>query len=105
MALYIPAAWTMVNNKGSQAEGNRSLSSIMRLPAWGYDQKRKGELSCENSPPLFRFSEIWFGFQITTLVTPESFGTHELTSAFTSLLYDHTRCKSLLTAVRSGCPD
>ena len=67
-------------------------------------QKRKGEFSCENSPPLFRFSEIWFGFQITTLVTPESFGTYELTSAFTSLFYDYTRCKSLPTAVRPQLP-
>ena len=40
-------------------------------------QKRKGEISRETSPSLFRFSEIRFGLQITTLVIPESFGTHE----------------------------
>jgi hypothetical protein len=41
-------------------------------------QKRKGDFSRETSPPHFRLSEIRFGFQITTLVTPESFGTREL---------------------------
>jgi hypothetical protein len=35
---------------------------------------------------------------------PESFGTHELTPVFTSLFYDHTRCKSLPTAVRLQLP-
>src|ERR1700689_3397233 len=42
-----------------------------------YAQKREGDFSCEISPSLYRFSEIRFGFQITTLVIPESFGTHE----------------------------
>jgi hypothetical protein len=49
-------------------------------------QKRKGDFSCETSPSLFRFSEIRFGFRITTLVPPESLGTHELSLA-RSLLF------------------
>ena len=61
--------------------------------------KRKGDFSCEISPSLFRFSEIRVGFQITTLVIPESLSTHELQPAFTSLLYDHTRRKNFPTAV------
>jgi hypothetical protein len=36
---------------------------------------------------------------------PESFGTHELTPAFTSLSNDRTRCKSFPTAIRSSCLD
>ena len=40
-------------------------------------QKREGDFSCEISPSHFRFSEIRLGFQITTLVIPESLGTHE----------------------------
>ena len=43
----------------------------------GLTQKREGEFSCEISPSHFRFSEIRFGFQITTIVIPESLGTHE----------------------------
>jgi hypothetical protein len=43
----------------------------------GLTQKREGEFSCEISPSHFRFSEIRLGFQITTLVIPESLGTHE----------------------------
>jgi hypothetical protein len=68
-------------------------------------QKRKGDFSHETSPSLFRLSEIRFGFQITTLVTPESFGTHEQKPAFSSLFYDHTRCKSFPTAVHPSCLD
>jgi tRNA U34 5-methylaminomethyl-2-thiouridine-forming methyltransferase MnmC len=45
-------------------------------------QKRGGDFSCEISPPLFRFSEIRFGFQITTLVIPESLGTHKQQPVF-----------------------
>jgi hypothetical protein len=43
----------------------------------GGAQKREGDFSCEISPSHFRFSEIRLGFQITTLVIPESLGTHE----------------------------
>ena len=67
-------------------------------------QKRKGDFSRETSPSLFRLSEIRFGFQITTLVTPESFGTHEPKPAFSSLFYDHTRCKSFPTAIHLQLP-
>jgi hypothetical protein len=45
-------------------------------------QKRKGDFSCEISPSQFRFSEIRFWSQITTLVIPESFGTHERSPCF-----------------------
>jgi hypothetical protein len=41
-------------------------------------KKRKGDFPRETSPSQFRFSEIRFWFQITTLVTPESFGTRGL---------------------------
>ena|ERR1700722_15606449 len=44
----------------------------------GGGQKREGDFSCEISPSLLRFSEIWVGFQITAHVIPESLGTHEL---------------------------
>jgi hypothetical protein len=87
--------------------GGKSLVDY-RLPAQmslQHAQKRKGDFSREISPSLFRFSEIWLWFQITTLVTPESFGTHELAPAFTSLFYDHTRRKSFPTAIRSSCLD
>jgi hypothetical protein len=56
MALYIPAAWTMVNNKGSQAEGNRSLSSIMRLP-------RGGTTKSERANSLARTRPLYSDFQ------------------------------------------
>ena len=71
-----------------------------------YDtHKSERAISLARSRPLYSdFSEIWFGFQITTLVTPESFGTHELTPAFASLFYDHTRCKNFPTAVRLQLP-
>ena len=48
----------------------------------GGRQKREGDFSREISPSLFRLSEIRFGFQITTLVIPESLGTHELGPCF-----------------------
>jgi hypothetical protein len=67
-------------------------------------QKRKGEFSRETPPPQFRFSEIRFWFQITTHVIPESFGNHEPKPTFTSLFYDHTRCKNFPTAVRLQLP-
>jgi hypothetical protein len=67
-------------------------------------QKRKGDSSRETSPPQFRFSEIRFWFLTTTLVIPESFGTHEPKPAFTSLFYDHTRCKSFSTAIPLQLP-
>jgi hypothetical protein len=48
--------------------------------------KSERAISLARSRPLYSdFSEIRFGFQITTLVTLESFGTYELTLAFTSL--------------------
>jgi hypothetical protein len=78
----------------------RRLCPGMRQDA----QKRKGDFSREISPSLIRFSEIRFGAQITTLVIPESFGTHELLPAFSSLFYDYTRCKSFPTAVRFQLP-
>src|SRR5215813_14241196 len=37
-------------------------------------EKRRGEFPCGISPLLSDFSKIWFGFQITPFVTPESFG-------------------------------
>jgi hypothetical protein len=49
-------------------------------------KKREGDFSCETSPSLFRFSEIRFGLQITTLAFLESRGTHELSLACSSLL-------------------
>jgi hypothetical protein len=67
-------------------------------------KKAKGRFLSRDLALSSDFSEIWFGFQITTLVTPESFGTHELTPAFTSLFYDHTRRKNFPTAVRFQLP-
>jgi hypothetical protein len=72
-------------------------------PLW-LAQKRKGDFSRETSPPQFRFSEIRFWFQITTIVIPESFGTHEPKPVFTSLFYDHTRRKNFPTAVHLQLP-
>jgi len=70
-----------------------------------YTHKSERAISLARSRPLYSdFSEIRFGFQITTLVTPESFGTHELTPAFTSLFYDHPRCKNFPSAVRLQLP-
>jgi hypothetical protein len=71
---------------------------------YGMPKKRKGDFSCETSPPQFRFSEIRFWSQITTLVIPESFSTHEPKPAFTSIFYDHTRCKNFPTAVHFQLP-
>ena len=34
-------------------------------------QKQRGELPFEISPLLSDFSKIWFGVQITPIVTPE----------------------------------
>jgi hypothetical protein len=70
-----------------------------------HPQKRKGDFSRETSPSQFRFSEIRFWFQITTLATPESFSTHEPKPAFSSLFYDDTRCKAFLPPPISSCPD
>jgi hypothetical protein len=56
---------------------NLRIEQYLRVRPIRRAQKRKGDFSREISPSLFRLSEIWFGFQITTLVTPESFGTHE----------------------------
>jgi hypothetical protein len=67
-------------------------------------QKRKGDFSRETSPPQFRFSEIRFWFQITTLVIPESFGTHEPKPALTSIFYDHNRCMNFPAAVHIQLP-
>jgi hypothetical protein len=72
-------------------------------PLW-LAQKRKADFSRETSPPQFRFSEIRFWFQITTIVIPESFGTHEPKPVFTSLFYDHTRRKNFPTAVHLQLP-
>jgi hypothetical protein len=94
------------SERGVASRGNQRGASNARLRACPLRraQKRKGDFSREISPSLFRFSEIRFGFQITTLVIPESLGTHELQPAFTSLFYDHTRCKSLPTAIRLQLP-
>jgi hypothetical protein len=54
----------------------------LRVCPQGLAQKRKGDFSCEISPSQFRFSEIRFWSQITTLVIPESFGTHERSPCF-----------------------
>jgi hypothetical protein len=67
-------------------------------------KKREGDFSCETSPPLFRFSEIRFGFRITTLVFPESLGTHELSLARSSLFSDHCRRKNFLAAISFQLP-
>jgi hypothetical protein len=67
-------------------------------------RKRKGDFSRETSPPQFRFSEIRFWFQITTLVIPELFGTHKPKPAFTSLFHDHTRCNNFPTAIHIQLP-
>jgi hypothetical protein len=66
--------------------------------------KAKGRFLSRDLALSVRFSEIWFGFQITALVTPESFGTYELTPVFTSLFHDHSRCKKLPTAIRLQLP-
>src|ERR1700679_3865071 len=61
-----------------------SINSMLGAPAAFCrlsSKKRKGEFSCENSPSLFRFSEIRFWFLITTLAIPKSFGTRELQHA------------------------
>ena len=67
-------------------------------------QKREGDFSCETSPPRFRFSEIRFGFRITTLVLLESLGTHELSLACSSLFSDHCRRKHFLAAIHFQLP-
>jgi hypothetical protein len=69
-----------------------------------HPRKRKGDFSRETSPPQFRFSEIRFWFQITTPVTPESFGTHEPKPTYASLFYDHTRCESFPTTADFQLP-
>ena len=61
-------------------------------------QKRKGDFSCEISPSHFRFSEIRFGFQITTLVIPESLGTHEQQPVLLHSLFGTT------LVARASCP-
>ena len=67
-------------------------------------KKREGDFSCETSPSLIRFSEIRFGFRITTLVLPESLGTHELSLACSSLFLDHFRRKNFLAAILLQLP-
>jgi hypothetical protein len=67
-------------------------------------KKREGDFSCETSPSLFRFSEIRFGFRITTLALPESLVTHELTLARSLLFSDHCRRKNFLAATRFQFP-
>jgi hypothetical protein len=52
----------------------------------------------------YDFSEIWVGFQITTLVTPESFGTCRLQPTRPLLFFDHTRCKSFPIAIQLQLP-
>jgi hypothetical protein len=77
------------------------------IPVWEYmsrRKKRKGDFSCEISPSLFRFSEIRFGFRITTLAFPESLGAHELTPARSSLFSDHCRRKNFLTGIHLQLP-
>jgi len=48
---------------------------------------------------MSQFSEIRFGFRITTLVLPESLGTRELSLACSSLFLDHCRRKNFLAAI------
>jgi hypothetical protein len=67
-------------------------------------KKREGDFSCETSPSLFRFSEIRFGFRITTLALPESRGTYELSLACSSLFSDHCRRKNFLAAIPLQLP-
>ena len=59
-------------------------------------QKQRGELPFEISPLLSDFSKIWFGVQITPIVTPELLGTCELAPAFPLLFRHSIRCKSFL---------
>jgi hypothetical protein len=78
-------------------------SMLVHVPY--YTHKSERAISLARSRPLYSdFSEIWFGFQITTLVTPESFGTHKLTPAFTSLFYDHPRCENFPIAAGLQLP-
>jgi hypothetical protein len=82
------------------------LPSPQDSPVPNDTHKSERAISLARSRPLYSdFSEIWFGFQITTLVTLESFGTHKLTPAFTSLFYDHPRCKNFPTAAGLQLPE
>jgi hypothetical protein len=67
---------------GAERTHRPQTDSIIAVPTAqggnGGGQMRKGDFPCEISPSLLRFSEIWFGFQITAPIIPESLGTHEL---------------------------
>jgi hypothetical protein len=68
-------------------------------------KKREGDFSCEISPSLFRLSETRFGFQITTLATPELRGTHERQPVLLPhSSHDRTHCKSFPSTVRFQLP-
>ncbi len=93
---------------GAERTNRPQTVLIIAVPAsqgeMGGGQKREGDFSCEISPSLLRFSEIRFGFQITTLVIPESLGTHELQPVLLPHSSDHTRRKSFPSAVLFQLP-
>jgi hypothetical protein len=93
-----------MGNGGKELKGDGRAASGWVLKYETHKSERA--ISLARTRPLYSdFSEIRFGFQITTLVTPESFGNPRATArVFTSFFYDHTRCKNFPAAVRFQLP-